>query len=438
MLVMKTLFIVLTYLVFCDNVYPQYDQHVTYSQLYSGTEVSKGIYSVNGGEKGITFVNQSGKQYSGYFKALDNDYTLRCGLFIYKTGRAEESLPQHLKKEIYTVVPLVLIVKELQNIDETYLDDFAAKASAEYRYAPEAFTDKFIFDIPLCGYARIGDKYAYITKFGELVTEFIYNKDQFGLYRIDAIGNKLYYNPHTYKEEKYETTLALSHSLGRGFFEVYDDDGKYFLQYQGYVYPFDSGSPLRNAVDRGLPVECNVLSDGRTIYQLVNGKVKQIKLKDCVVRTNFYKNRAIAAIKDNKTGSERLVVINERGKIVTSRSLNATLDDLMFDRFGLITVSSDQGQAVIDYTGKIVIPFCRDCTVTFMADGLYGVFYKRDSINLDLEKSGIYNQYGVKIIDAENSYYTPKLKLAEGLDYNYLMFGLSVYHKLDKNNNRVK
>lgn len=165
-------------------MFGQYDQDFTYAELSKNVEVVTGIYSVQDSAKGLTFKNGEGLQYSDYFPGHN---FIKGGLIFYDRKNWRDPRDSNGNDD-YQVVPLMKVVKEFNAINETYVDKFPTTFRTRQKEAQDAIKD--FLRASLVGLARKGDKYAYITKFGELVTGFKYQKDNYGIYRIDSLSDK--------------------------------------------------------------------------------------------------------------------------------------------------------------------------------------------------------------------------------------------------------
>lgn len=433
---------------FLSDLYSQYGQ-ISSIKLVNGTEIYNGIYSVSHHPKGVTFVNKDGKQFSKYFENLNMFGSLSNGLIIYKGKYWTNVRNTDMRVNEYEIFPFIEVVKELEDIEETYLDNYLyttfGKNKVKNYENDQSFEGKFTYQMPFFGWARKGEKYAYITKFGVLLTDFKYNRDNSGTYIIDTLQNKKIYVQIDSKGNEYlKTENPINWYRNENFYAFYNETtSSSYVVLNGYKYLEDS--KLQDALSNtGFPYECNVFADGYKIYHLEKGKVKQRTTKGYYILTNFYKNRAIA-VKGVEMGLDiqQLYIINEKGKVVKTLPKEFTEKGFRFDKYGQIAIYSENGGAVIDYNGNFIIPPCNYCDINPLNHGLYGVFQYEEYDNQQRycieEKSGFYNQFGQKIISVTHSYQDPQIRFVAGNDdYNYLMNYDYVKYILDKENNVIK
>lgn len=438
----KTALVLVSFL-FLTYTYAQYNQEFSGMQLSKGVEVYNGIRSVEDVERGTTFISKDGKQYSNYFK----DLYMECGLIFYKVRQLNRVDVNGESRSKLEILPFMEVVKEVNHIDATYIDTYLTDDSGQKEYAIDqtAFIEKFVYHTPLFGWARKGEDYAFITKFGELITDFRYKKyknDEYGLYVVDTLSNKeIYVTVDALGNEVYRGELPIPYHDGKDMYVFWGKEGRY-LYSDGFKYPLTE--TLRSASNNGWGIKCNTLSDGRIIYRLNKGVIKEREPKQYRVISNFYKNRAIG--RTTLHNREYLYIINEKGKAVKAipEGFTDTGGVGFFDSYGLIRIySEDNIVAVIDYEGNFVIPPCQYCDIEHLSDGLMGVFeYSekdyRSRDNCIAELSGFYNQCGEKVLPVENSYYDPQLRLVEGVRYNFLMERTNVHYVLDKENKPLK
>lgn len=436
-------------LVLSLSSYSQYDQKFSYTELSKGVEIYNGIYSAVHHPKGITFINKDGKQYSKYFENINLYGGFRTGLIIYKGKYWSNVRNTDMRVNEYETFPFIEVVKELEDIDETYLDNYLYTTFGQKKvknYENQSFDGQFIYQMPFFGWARKGEKYAYITKFGELLTDFKYNRDNYGTYIIDTLQNKKIYVRIDSKGNEYlKSEHIISLYNNENFYTFYDEKTSgHYIMLNGYKYPLEINSKLNEAsMNNGYPYECNIFADGNNIYHLEKGKIKQKVTKDYYILTNFYKNRAIAAKSiEMMLDAQQLYIINEKGKVVKTLPKELTRVLGSFDKYGQIIIYSENREAVIDYNGNFIIPPCDYCNIQPLNRGLYGVFqyeeYDTQQRYCIEEKSGFYNQFGQKIIPVTHSYRDPQIRLLKGKEYNYLMYSDSVIYILDKENNVIK
>lgn len=442
----KNIFILITFISSFFDSYSQYDQKFSYSELSKGSKIYNDIYSVEHDLKGITFVNKEGKYCSKYFDNLNLFGGFRSGLIIYKGKFWSNVKNTDLKNNEYEVYPFIEVVKELENIDQTYLDDylydtFGNNTIKKYEESKD-FEEEFLNKFPLYGFARRGNKYAYITKFGELLTDFKFSRDDYGIYVFDTLHKtKKYVMLDSNGKELLRHEFPINWYKDKEFYGFYDLlTSNSIIYLNGFEYI--ENSELKDALNHtGFPLNCNIFSDGNYIYKLEKGKIKKRKSKGYYVVTNFCNNRAIA-VKINKIGfGKQLYIVNEKGDIIKELAKEFIGHIENFDKFGQITVFSDNGAAVLDYNGNIVIPFCDYCEINPYNDGLYGVFqFEKNDSRREFcieEKSGFFNQYGNKIIPVTHYYQDTKIRFLEGINYNYLMHYETIRYILDKENNLI-
>lgn len=442
----KIVFGLIFFLIF-TNSYSQYNQSFSYTELSKGIEIYNGIYSVNHHPKGITFINKDGKQFSKYFENLNMFGSFNQGLIIYKGKYWPNVQGTDIKGKEYEIFPFIEVVKELEDIDETYLDNrlyttFGKNKVKNYEDS-QRFAEEFIYEMGLFGWARKGEKYAYISKFGELLTDFKYSRDDYGTYVIDTLQNKkMYVQIDSKGNEFLKSEYLIGWYRNEDFYEFYDiNTSSSYILVNGFKYLKDS--KLQNVlISTGYPYECNIFGSEYNIYHLEKGKIKQKVIKDYYIETNFYKNRAIA-IKATEIGlnSQKLYIINEKGKVVKKLPKEFISKGYVFNEYGQITIYTENGGAVIDHNGNFIIPTCNYCDVIHFRYGLYGVFQYEEYDNQKKycieEKSGFFNQFGQKIIPITRSYQDQQLKFIEG-EYNYLIYDGDVRYILDKENNVIK
>lgn len=420
------------------NSFSQYDQNLSYNDLIKGTEIYNGIYAIEHYPKGITFINKIGKQFSKNFEKINLFGNLSAGLIIYKGKYWKNIKTTDFRHDEFEIFPFIEIVKELENIDETYLDDeLNGKYQKIYEENPIEFRKNFILKTYLYGWARKANKYAFITKFGELLTEFIYEKDEQGIYKFDTLQNKKMYVEINELGKEIHRSEFPGYLIGN-FYKYTDDGVNTLINYNSYTYTYNNLKEALSDIDC-YPNKCGIFSNRNIIFELDKGKINQKRLnKHFQITTNFYKNRAIACETSKKDKSQKLHIFNEKGKKTHSIQTEFTLTESCFNKYGQIVIYAENKKAVIDINGDFIIQPCVNCEISDNKNnGLYRVLqYEINSDEIIKEKSGYFNQLGKKIIPESNS----NLKLIIGTEYNYLidLNHLDVDYILDKENNLVK
>ncbi|MFY7740434.1 MAG: hypothetical protein ACOVQC_07960 [Flavobacterium sp.] len=413
-----------------------YSQDNDYIPIVDGGLVQNEVYLFKS-KMGWTFTNHKGNQYPNFFKEI---FSIKNGVVTYCNKRTIGK-GDYFPCQDEGTIHVFQIMKEMGIIDKHYLQDMSSFEEQEFE----------IMQIGEFGYATKNGKYAKVSRYGSILTEFKYDNENLNSYTeltkkkrhimvvIDAFSGQeifqtkdslvTYWNPNNYLVKNIKTKT-------------------YYLTYNSKTYKVSENFSRLN----GLPIDSNVFTyksnDQKFNYgfaTLDGGKIKS----SLIPLTNFYKGHCIALEKIKEPDSKNyygetingkvittFILIDEKLKTIKILTNFKYLDGNYFNKYGNIIVDNNTCRFVIDYNGAIVIPPVKfDNRMKEVYEGLYDVQdYSYTKTKESEEIINYYNQKGEKVVDPNWGYAPKYLDFKVGKNANYIMYGKHQLITLDKEN----
>jgi hypothetical protein len=334
-------------------------------------------------------------------------------------------------------------MKEMGIIDKHYLQDMSTFDEQEFE----------MMQIEDFGYAAKNGKYAKVSRYGVILTEFKYENENLNSY-TELTKNK----------KKKHISIVLDDFSGQEIFKTKDSLVTYWnpdnyivknIKTKTYYLTYNAKTsivPESFSRLNGLPIESNIFTY-KTEYKKLNYGFTRLdgkKIKSNLIPlTNFYNGHCIALeiIKEpdskNYYGetihgkiNSTIILINEKLETIKNLTNFKYLDGNYFNKYGNIIVDDNTCRFVIDYNGTAIIPYVKfDNRMKEVYEGLYYVQdYSYTKTKESEEIINYYNQKGEKIIDPNWGYPPKYLDFKAGKDANYIMYGKYKLLTLDKEN----
>lgn len=402
----------------------------SFGQVYYRYELKNGLKIYNGGitvvsdSLGITFIGENGKKYHQYFREIekiDNGLIYIC----HRRGRGDN---YNLICVDLEIIPFIKIVSEIEgynnncSVNSHYYGNYHGSDDSD----SWGFISKFgkIKYFPACK----NGKYARISKYGEILTDFKYddwtcssyteldenNNPQKNYVILDEKGTEIlkskefihkFWDENNYITEDLETkTLYLTyknkkHKIDNDFKEHLNE---FDLPYQSDI--FINGKNINQVCDdENIGYEYYYCGE-RWFYKLDKGKIKS-KRKNFRPESRFYKNHCIVS---EKNGDKRSYhIMNNKFKIVKSLPNDYPIVEVTnFNEQGLSVIEVfatkeddefyyEYKRGLIDYKGNIIIPI--EYKVLYEVGDLYFTKKYDENDRYLQDESGYFNQNGERI-----------------------------------------
>ena len=415
-----------------------YSQENNYIPIVDGGLVQNDVYLFKT-KIGWTFTNNKGKQYPYFFKEINS---IKNGIISYCNKRAigkGDYFPCQDEGNIH----IFQIMKEMGIIEKHYLQDMSSFDDQEFE----------MMQIEDFGYAAKNGKYAKVSRYGAILTEFKYDNENLNSY---TELNK--------SRKKKQITVVLDDFSGQELFKTKDSLVTYWnpnnylvknIKTKTHYLTYNAKtSKVPESFSRlnGLPIDSNIFTY-KSEYQKFNYGFASLdgkKIKSNLIPlTNFYKGHCIALENIKEPDSKNyyvetipgkitstIILINEKLEMIKILNNFKYLNGNYFNKYGNIIVDDNTCRFVIDYNGNAIIPPVKfDNRMKEVYEGLYDV--QDYSYTKTKESEAIinyYNQKGEKIVDPNWGYAPKYLDFKIGKEANYIMYGKHQLVTLDKEN----
>lgn len=415
-------------------------------------------------EKGFVFLSDSGKtskeynfvypQKEGFFETVivfpidPNDSIIR-----YEHPYGEDVGIPNSSRHLYHILE---IMKSLEITDDDFLTGGYGEEYVLRDYLRRGF-------IPDFGYARRGDKFALVTKYGDFLTDFKYNEPFW------EDGKALL---NTYFDKNRKVTTVLDKFTGKEVIATTDSllsywnpenyliktkKNEYFLTYDSKVYkvPEIWRYVVNPSIDSQLFTYRIPGKEERGFINFEGQKI--VPEAEITPFTNFYKGHCIVW-ETQKSEQEYdyygrpypqrirkiLKIINEDFETIKILDEIAYIGN-KFNKYGQIIVESKErsnNNFVIDYQGNYIIsPSSFENRIHQVYEGIYVLTDKSfPQTEESREQENYYNQKGEKLINPETKRITGNFKFKDSQDgkENYIYsYGMKMI-TLDEENNVIE
>ena len=415
-----------------------FSQDNNYIPIVDGGLVQNEVYLFKT-KNGWTFTNKKGKQYPLFFKEISS---IKNGIISYCNKRTIGT-GDYFPCQDEGTIHIFQIMKEMGIIEKHYLQDLSSFSEQEFD----------MMQIDDFGYASKNGKYAKVSRYGSILTEFKYDNENLNSY-TELTKNK----------KKKLITVILDDFSGQELFHTKDSlvtywnsnnflvknikTKTYHLTFNSKTYKVSESFSHLN----GLPVHSTIFTYRNNNQKLNYGFVtldgKKIN-SHLIPLTNFYKGHCIALETIKEPDSKNYYGETIQGKVTSAfKLINEKLETIKiltnfkylyenyFNKYGNIIVDDNTCRFVIDYNGaNIIAPVKFDNRLKEVYEGLYDVQdYSYTKTKESEEIINYYNQKGEKIVDPNWGYAPKYLDFKVGKDANYIMYGKHQLITLDKEN----